>query len=58
VTLSRRLRRQKLDQREKPEASEPSAPATLDAVVTPMKRIFPFDFPGQLGDWLKRGPKR
>jgi hypothetical protein len=34
------------------------APGTLDAVVTPMKRIFPFDFPGQLGDWLKRGPKR
>ena len=57
VTFSRRLRRQKHDKREKPELSEPLAPETLGGVVTPMKRVFPFDFPGQLGDWLKKGRK-
>jgi hypothetical protein len=59
VTLSRRLKRQKGgkrqrgDKRQKPESAEPLEPETLDRVSTPWKRLFPFNFPGQLGDWLK-----
>jgi len=57
MTLSRRLKRQNRDKRERPGASERLAPETLARVVSPMKRIFPFNFPGQLGGWLKRGGK-
>jgi hypothetical protein len=58
VTLSRRLKRQKRDKRQKPDPLEPLAPETLDRVSTPWKRLFPFDFPGQLGDWLKKRGSR
>ena len=54
MTLTRRLKRQKRDKPQKPDAFEPLAPETLDRVSTPWKRMFPFDFPGQLGDWLKK----
>jgi hypothetical protein len=58
VTLRRRLKRQKRDKRQKPDPLEPLAPETLDRFSTPWKRLFPFDFPGQLGDWLKKRDSR
>jgi hypothetical protein len=59
VTLSRRLKRQKRDKRQKSDPIEPLAPETLDRVSSsPWKRLFPFDFPGQLGDWLKKRGSR
>jgi hypothetical protein len=61
VTLSRRLKRQKRqkqDKRQQPDPLEPLAPETLDRFATPRKRLFPFDFPGQLGDWLKKRSSR
>jgi hypothetical protein len=57
VRLSRRLKRQKRDKPQKREPFEPLAPENLGDALNPMKRIFPFDFPGQLGDWIKKSTK-
>jgi hypothetical protein len=53
--LRRRLKREKREKRQKPEASESLAPETLGDVASgPWKRIFPWDLPGQQGDWTKK----
>jgi hypothetical protein len=57
VRLSRRLKRQKPAKPEKREPFEPLAPENLGNALNPMKRIFPFDFPGQNGDWSKKDAK-
>jgi hypothetical protein len=57
VKLSRRLKRQKGDKPPKREPFEPLAPENLGDALNPMKRIFPFDFPGQNGDWSKKRTK-
>jgi hypothetical protein len=57
MRLSRRLKRQRRDKSQKREPFEPLAPENLDDALNPMKRIFPFDFPGQLGDWIKKSTK-
>jgi hypothetical protein len=54
VRLSRRLKRDKREKSQKREPSEPLAPDNLGDAINPMKRIFPFDFPGQNGDWTKK----
>jgi hypothetical protein len=54
MRLSRRLKRQKREKRPKGEPSEPLTPENLGNALYPMKRIFPFDFPGQNGDWTKK----
>jgi hypothetical protein len=54
VTLRRRLKRDRREKPEKRESSEPLAPENLGDTVNPMKRIFPFDFPGQNADWTKK----
>ncbi len=54
MKLSRRLKRDKPEKPEKREPAEPLAPETLEDTLNPMKRIFPFDFPGQNGDWSKK----
>lgn len=54
MTLSRRLKRQKARKREKREPSEPLTPDALGNAANPFKRIFPWDFPGQNGDWIKK----
>jgi hypothetical protein len=53
----RRLKRKKRDQREKEAPSQPLAPENLDDRLNPFKRLFPFDFPGQVGDWPKKRAK-
>jgi hypothetical protein len=55
VRLSRRLKRQKPDKPQQREPFEPLAPENLGDALNPMKRIFPFDFPGQNSDWTKKG---
>jgi len=57
MRLSRRLKRQKPEKPQKRELIEPLAPENLGDALNPMKRIFPFDFPGQNGDWTKRNTK-
>jgi hypothetical protein len=57
VKLSRRLKRQKGDKPPKREPLEPLTPDNLGDALNPMKRIFPFDFPGQNGDWTKKRTK-
>jgi hypothetical protein len=57
VKLSRRLKRQKRDRPVKREPFEPFAPEKLEDALNPMKRIFPFDFPGQNSDWSKKSTK-
>jgi hypothetical protein len=57
VRLSRRLKRLKPEKLQKREPIEPLAPGNLDDALNPMKRIFPFDFPGQNGDWSKKNAK-
>jgi len=54
VRFSRRLKRDKREKTEKREPSEPLAPQNLGDAINPMKRIFPFDFPGQNSDWTKK----
>jgi hypothetical protein len=54
VRLSRRRKRQKDGKPLKREPAEPFSPENLGDAVSPMKRIFPFDFPGQNGDWSKK----
>jgi len=54
VRLSRRPKRDKREKAEKREPSEPLAPENLGDAINPMKRIFPFDFPGQNSDWTKK----
>ena len=54
MRLNRRLKRQKRDKPEKREPFEPLASENLEDALNPMKRIFPFDFPGQHGDWTKK----
>lgn len=54
MRLSRRLKRQKRDKAQKPEPFEPLAPENIGDALNPMKRIFPFAFPGQNGDWTKK----
>ena len=57
MRLSRRLKRQKRDKPQKPVPFEPLAPENLGDALNPMKRIFPFDFPGQNGDWITKNIK-
>jgi hypothetical protein len=57
MRLSRRLKRQKPEKSQKREPIEPLAPENLGDTLNPMKRIFPFDFPGQNGDWSKKNTK-
>jgi len=57
VTLSRRLKRQKREPAAKPDPEEALSPESLDNAARPMKRIFPFDFPGHNGDWLEKDSK-
>lgn len=58
MSLKRSLKRQKLKEekplREKTEGSDPLDPDALSNAATPWRRIFPWDFPGQLGDWSKK----
>ncbi len=54
MRLDRRLKRQKREKPKKDQPSEPLAPETLGDRLNPMKRIFPFDFPGQNSDWTKK----
>jgi hypothetical protein len=57
MRLSRRLKRQKPEKLQKRVPIEPLAPENLGDALNPMKRIFPFDFPGQNGDWSKKNAK-
>jgi hypothetical protein len=57
VRLNRRLKRQKREKPQKPEPFDPLAPENLGDALNPMKPIFPFDFPGQNGDWSKKSTK-
>jgi len=50
----RRLKRKKRKQPEKEAPSQALTPETLDDRLNPFKRLFPFDFPGQTGDWPKK----
>jgi hypothetical protein len=54
VRLKRRLKRAKREKPEERESFEPLAPENLGDALNPWKRIFPFDFPGQNGDWTKK----
>jgi hypothetical protein len=54
VRLSRRLKRDKRDKPQKSQPIEPLSPENLGDATNPMKRIFPFDFPGQNSDWTKK----
>ena len=57
MSFSRRLKRER---RLKPQKEEPTEPITaeeLDRRISPFKRLFPWDFPGQVGDWLKKRTK-
>jgi hypothetical protein len=57
VRLSRRLKRDKRDKPQKSQPIEPLSPENLGDALNPMKRIFPFDFPGQNSDWTKKGSR-
>ena len=57
MTLSRRLKRQKREPAAKPDPEEALSAESLDNAARPMKRIFPFDFPGHNGDWLEKDSK-
>ena len=54
MRLKRRLKRDRREKPEKRESVEPLAPEKLSDALNPMKRMFPFDFPGQNGDWIKK----
>jgi hypothetical protein len=43
--------------RDKGQPSEPLAPDALSDVLNPFQRMFPWDFPGQNGDWIEKGKK-
>jgi hypothetical protein len=61
MTLSRRLKRQKqgkAKKREETPASENLTPEDLGNATNPFKRIFPWDFPGQNGDWVKKNTNK
>lgn len=52
-----RRKREKGAKQLKKEEQQPLAPETLDDQLNPFKRLFPFDFPGQTGDWPKKRVK-
>jgi hypothetical protein len=63
MTLGRRLKRRKREkgiasgdekQPDKAGASDPLTPENLANAVSPFRRIFPWDFPGQNADWTKK----
>ncbi len=53
----RRLNRKKRDDREKEAPPELLAPESLDDRLNPFKRLFPWNFPGQIADWPKKRPR-
>jgi hypothetical protein len=57
MRLSRRLKREKRDRSRKREVIDPLAPEYLADRLNPMKRIFPFEFPGQINDMTKQNGK-
>lgn len=50
----RRLKRKKRDKLEKEAPHQPLAPENLEDRLNPFKRLFPWNFPGQIGDWAKK----
>lgn len=55
--FGRRLERKRHGKREREKPPQPLAPETLDARLNPFKRLFPWDFPGLIGDWPKKRAK-
>jgi hypothetical protein len=57
MTLTRRIRRDRRDKPENPQYEDGLSPEELANRLSPFRRIFPWDFPGQIGDWLRKRPK-
>lgn len=53
MRLKRRLKRDRREKPEKRESFEPLGPEAVSDALNP-KRMFPFDFPGQNGAWIKK----
>jgi hypothetical protein len=57
MTLTRRIRRDRRDNPENPQSEYGLSPDELANRLNPFRRIFPWDFPGQIGDWLRKPRK-
>jgi hypothetical protein len=60
--MSRRVKRDKrVKGKKREDLDSPDAaltPENLGNAASPFKRIFPWDFPGQNGDWVKKDPRK
>jgi hypothetical protein len=54
MTFRRRLKRERRLKPQKGEQTEPIGLEELEDRTNPFKRLFPWDFPGQVGDWLTK----